>query len=69
MKVSVNAVIQALGSALVVTQMVTGFIPPKYAAWGAAAVTTIQSLTAILAHFRNPDGTPARVAYEPEAKR
>lgn len=66
MKLKVNVIIQGLGSALVLAQIASGFLPPAQAKWGAVAVSVIQGMAAVLSHFSNTDGTPQTVAYVPE---
>jgi hypothetical protein len=58
-----NLVLQTLGGILQFINMFGTAIPAKYQSYVAAVVTAIQALLAIVAHFNNPDGTPATVAY------
>jgi hypothetical protein len=63
MKFSVNAVVQALALALQGLNQVMDFLPAKAKFWAMIAITAIQGVVAILAHFSNPDGTPAAAPY------
>ena len=62
MKLSVNAVIQALALAAQGLNQISGFIPPKFQFWIMIALSAIQGVTGVLAHFVNTDGTPQSVA-------
>ncbi len=61
MKLSVNAVIQSLSLAAQGLNQISGFIPVKYQFWVMIALSAIQGVTGILAHFSNTDGTPSSV--------
>lgn len=63
MKLSINIIIQALGTVLQVLNLVSGMIPPKYQWLVAGLVGIIQAVTGMLAHWSNPDGTPATAPY------
>jgi hypothetical protein len=64
---SVNFIVQILGVALQGANFFSGMVPAEYQPVLAAVVTIIQGVSALLAHFKNPDGTPAAVAYRPPA--
>lgn len=57
MRVQTNAVVQILGTAMQAINLLTPAIPPKYHLWAAVALSTIQGVIGVLAHFSNPDGT------------
>lgn len=60
---SFNMVLQILSGVLQAINMFGTMIPKEFQPYVAAVVTAIQALFAIVAHFKNPDGTPAAVAY------
>jgi hypothetical protein len=63
MKLSVNVVIQVLGTIVQVVNLVSGVVPKDFEWVVAGVVGVIQAVTGILAHFANPDGTPAAAPY------
>lgn len=63
MKLSVNSVLQLLMLVLQGLNQISDLVPPKGKFWIMVGISAIQGLVAILAHFANPDGTPAEVAY------
>jgi hypothetical protein len=65
MKLSINVAIQALGTVAQLVNQTSDLLPPKPRFWATVALSAIQGLTAVLAHFANPDGTPARTAWVP----
>ena len=65
MKFSVNGVIQLIGTLAQTVNALGAFVPDKQKVYVAAALAALQGLSAVLAHFSNPDGTPASVAYTP----
>ena len=76
MKFSTNLLIQILGTTIGVAAQCAPILPAKAAnyvsiAGGAAALGAqmIQAVTALVAHFRNPDGTPATQPYAPGASK
>ena len=66
MTFSVHVAIQMLMMVVQVTNQMADIVPPDYRHYAAFAVGLCQALAAFLAHFRNPDGTPASVAYVKE---
>lgn len=66
MTVKVNAIVQFLGM-LVQVLNATEF-PTEWKPWVALFVAIIQAVSAILAHYNNPDGTPASVAFVGKVK-
>jgi hypothetical protein len=40
-------------------------ISPEWLKFGHSALAAVQGLSAFLGHSYNPDGTPARAAYDP----
>jgi hypothetical protein len=69
MKLSWNMFFQIVATAIQGANAVSGMLPPKQQAGLAVIVGAIQGIVAAIAHFRNPDGTPASVAYvKPELK-
>ena len=63
--ISINTICQVLLMAVQIYNQSLPLIPPKYQPYGVCAVGIIQAVLALLAHYRNPDGTPAAVAYLP----
>jgi len=63
MKFSVNVAIQILALAAQGINATQDFLPPKGKFWAMVALSAVQGLTAVLAHFANPDGTPAQAPY------
>lgn len=67
MKWTVNTVIQLLGTIGQAVNVVGGLIPPAWHVWVAVVLSAIQGIVGVLAHFKNPDGTTAKIAYTPGA--
>ncbi len=63
MKFSVNVVIQMLALVAQGLNATQDLLPPKGKFWALVALSAVQGLTAVLAHFANPDGTPAQAPY------
>lgn len=63
MKLSVNTVIQILALSGQVLNFTQDFVPAEGKIWIAVALSAIQGASAVLAHFANPDGTPASEPY------
>ncbi len=63
MKFSVNVVIQMLALVAQGLNATQDLLPPKGKFWAMVALSAVQGLTAVLAHFANPDGTPAEAPY------
>ena len=63
MKLSWNLAIQGLSTAAQGLNAVGSLLPPKYQIMATMTITLIQAISAFLAHFANPDGTPAAAAY------
>jgi hypothetical protein len=66
MRFSLNFFIQAIGVVGQLANQFSNIIPPKAQAWVALALTTAQGVTGLLAHFSNPNGTPAAEPYTPK---
>jgi hypothetical protein len=66
MKFSVNLVVQVLALAAQGINQAQDLLPPRGQFWAMVALSAVQGATAVLAHFANPDGTPAVVAYRKE---
>jgi hypothetical protein len=63
MKFSVNVVIQMLALAAQGINATQDLLPPRGKFWAMVALSAVQGLTAVLAHFANPDGTSAEAPY------
>ena len=67
MKLRTSVILQGLGVALQAANLAQPWIHnPKSQATLAAVVGGLQGIAALVAHFSNPDGTPASVAYIPD---
>lgn len=63
MRFSVNFIVQILALAAHGLNQVTDLLPPKGKFWATVALSAIQGTAGVLAHFANPDGTPAEAPY------
>lgn len=68
MKLSVNVVIQILATVVQAANAASSLFPPARQAEIAAGVGVVQAVSAFLAHFSNPDGSPASEPYNPNGK-
>jgi hypothetical protein len=69
MKISVNIIIQMLALATQYLNASTEMLPERGKFWAMVVLSILQGIVAVLAHFANPDGTPATVAYLPTQKK
>ena len=63
MKFSVNVAIQMLALAAQGINATQDLLPAKGKFWAMVTLSAVQGLTAVLAHFANPDGTPSEAPY------
>lgn len=63
MKFSVNVVVQILALIAQAANATMDLLPPRGRAIAAGVVALVQGVTAALAHWVNPDGSPAQVPY------
>jgi hypothetical protein len=63
MKFSFNVLIQMLALAAQGLNATMELLPGRGKFWAMVGLSAVQGVTAVLAHFANPDGTPAQVAY------
>lgn len=63
MKFSVNVLIQMFALAAQGLNATVELLPGRGKFWAMVGLSAVQGVTAVLAHFANPDGTPAQVAY------
>jgi len=63
MKFSWNFGIQIIGVGLQIYNQYGGLLPTKWQPVAAATVGILQGISALFAHFSNPDGTSAAVPY------
>ena len=63
MKLSVNSIIQTLMLAMQGLNQASDVLPPKAKFWAMLAMSAMQGVVGVMAHFVNPDGTSAKVAY------
>lgn len=63
MKLSANVLIQMLALATQGINATQDFLPAKGKFWAMVALSAVQGVAAVVAHFANPDGTPAEAAY------
>jgi hypothetical protein len=68
MKFSLNAIVQGVAIAAQVFNAVSPLVPAEQRAKIAGIIAAAQAVTAAIAHFRNPDGTPAATPYIGPAK-
>ncbi|MBX9601428.1 MAG: hypothetical protein K2X35_10495 [Bryobacteraceae bacterium] len=59
MKFSVNVAIQMLALAAQGLNATVELLPGRGKFWAMVGLSAVQGVTAVLAHFANPDGTPA----------
>jgi hypothetical protein len=64
MKFSVNVLIQMLTLAAQGLNATMELLPGRGKFWAMVGLSAVQGVTAVLAHFANPDGTPVQVAYD-----
>jgi hypothetical protein len=67
MKLSTNMVVQVIATAVQAANAASPMFTPKVQGSIAAVVGVLQAISACIAHFSNPDGTPATTAYKPNA--
>lgn len=65
MKLSVNMLIQMLALVAQAAAQASDVLPGKGKLWAGVVVAAAQGAVAVLAHFRNPDGSPANQPYQP----
>lgn len=65
MKLSVNSIIQLLAVIGQAAAQASDVLPGKGKVWASVTLAAVQGAIAILAHFRNPDGSPATEPYRP----
>jgi len=63
MKLSVNVVIQLLALVAQAINATQDLLPPKGKFWAMVILSVVQGISAVLAHFANPDGTPVTEPY------
>ncbi len=56
-------VFQGIAIVLQLWSALGGVVPPKYQALAAGVIGVLQAIQGTLAHYYNPDGTPAATAY------
>ena len=61
-----NKFIQTSVTITQVVNITAPIVPDKYKPVAAGVLGILQGITAIVAHNYNPDGTPAKVAYQPK---
>ena len=63
MRLSINVAIQMLALVAQGLNVSVDLLPAKGKFWAMVALSAVQGSAAVLAHFANPDGTPAEAAY------
>ncbi len=63
MRFSVNVAIQMLALVAQGLNASVDLLPARGKFWAMVGLSVAQGATAVLAHFANPDGTPAQAAY------
>jgi len=68
MKFSVNVAIQMLALVAQAINVTQDLLPERGKFWAMVGLSAVQGLTAVLAHFANPDGTPVEAPYVKKGK-
>ena len=63
LKFSVNAVIQVVGVIGHAAAQLSDVLSPKGKFWAGVVLAAAQGVAGVLAHFANPDGSPAALPY------
>lgn len=63
MKFSVNVAIQMLALVGQGLNATMELLPGRGRFWAMVGLSAVQGVAAVLAHFANPDGTPAQAPY------
>jgi hypothetical protein len=63
MKFSVNVAIQMLALVAQGLNASIDLLPGRGKFWAMVGLSAVQGVAAVLAHFANPDGTPAQAPY------
>ena len=63
MRFSVNVAIQMLALVAQAINATQDLLPGRAKFWAMVVLSAVQGVTAVLAHFANPDGTPAAAPY------
>ncbi|HOQ47937.1 MAG TPA: hypothetical protein PK157_21695 [Bryobacteraceae bacterium] len=63
MKFSLNVAIQMLALVAQGLNASIDLLPGRGKFWAMVSLSAVQGLTAVIAHFANPDGTPAEAPY------
>jgi hypothetical protein len=59
----VNYLIQAVAMLTQIVNAMGSIFPPKYQGFAAVAIAAVQAIVAAIAHYFNPDGTPAELPW------
>lgn len=65
-KLSANILIQILALVAQLLNALSPQVPDNKKPYLAMVLMFVQGVSAILGHFRNPDGTPAEIPYQPK---
>jgi hypothetical protein len=63
LKFSTNAVIQIVGVVGHAAAQLSDVLPPEGKFWASVVLAAAQGIAGVLAHFANPDGSPAALPY------
>ncbi len=63
MKFSVNVAVQMLALVAQGLNASIDLLPGRGKFWAMVGLSAVQGVAAVLAHFANPDGTPAQAPY------
>jgi hypothetical protein len=63
---SVNIAVQVVAFVLQALNQLMPIVPAKYQLWVTFAIAVAQAVSALLAHFVNPDGSSAKLPYTPK---
>ena len=65
MKFSWNVIAQAIATAIQGANAIGTILPHDHQVAIALGIGAVQAIVAFIAHFKNPDGTTAKVAWQP----
>ena len=63
MKVSLNTTAQILAMCLQMLNQVSDIVPQDFKVWVMLVVSILQGVIGVIAHYSNPDGTPATIPW------
>lgn len=61
----VTIILQSCGVLLHIANIYSGMVPAKWQTLVAAVIAFLQGVEGLIAHYYNPDGSPAQVSWSP----